>query len=381
MSCRSLHNDKKEKAAPVEYGTVKIGNLQLESGEQLLDAEIAYERAGKNGAPVIVVCHALTGNQETVGTEEQPGWWSGLIGPNSYIDTDQFQVITMNVLGGCSGSTGPTSINPLTNKAYQHDFPFITIRDMVQSQYKALHLLGIDKAKAIIGGSLGGMQVLEWGISYPDFSENLIPLAMTPYLSDYAIAFNTIGRNAIMFDPNWKDGYYSKDDSLKGLEIARMAGLVTYRSNKMFNDRFKREQKTTPCDSRQFQVESYLKYQGEKLAQRFDANSYLRLLHAMDHHDIGYRRLDWKEALRHIKAKVLMIGYSGDLLYPVSMIEEMATVFAQHHNDSAFYEIKTDFGHDGFLVEFYKWGGLIKETIENRNERNEEICQPLTLHY
>lgn len=345
----------------LEYGKVEVGDLQLESGQVIPGVELAFERAGIKGAPVILVCHALTGNQVTVGTPEQPGWWHGLIGPGGFIDTSQFEVITFNVLGGCSGSTGPTSMNPKSKKRYKFDFPKITIKDIVLSQVLALRELGIHQVKAAVGGSLGGMQVLELAVSYPDFAEIIIPMAVTPYLSDYGIAFNAIGRNAIKRDPAWKDGFYSNADRIAGLEIARMVGMVTYRTGTLFNERFKRELK----DSETFQVESYLKYQGQKLSSRFDANSYLILLGAMDSHDIGRGRQGWKKAIERITAKTLLLGYKGDLLYPPEKVEEIAEALREARKEADYVEVSTDFGHDGFLAEFPKWGGILQAALNH----------------
>ncbi|WP_043930897.1 homoserine O-acetyltransferase MetX [Bacillus sp. EB01] len=349
-----------ETAAPPEYGTIKVGDLVLESGVILPETELTFERTGNRGGPIILVCHALTGNQFTIGTENYPGWWHGLIGDGKYIDTKEYEVITFNVLGGCSGSTGPTSINPLSNKPYQLDFPKITIRDIVHAQYLALRKLGIDKLKAAIGGSLGGMQVLELAIEYPDFTDLIIPMAVTPFLSDYGIAFNAIGRNAIMQDPVWKGGFYSETDRIAGLEIARMVGMVTYRTGTMFNQRFNRELK----DGDTFQIESYLKYQGQKLASRFDANSYLYLLEAMDSHDIGRGRLGWRKAIQQINAKTLLLGYTGDLLYPPEHVKGIAEALEEVGKKADYVEVETNFGHDGFLAEFSKWGGILKASLK-----------------
>ncbi|WP_409275057.1 homoserine O-acetyltransferase MetX [Neobacillus sp. SCS-31] len=342
-----------------EYGKIYIGDIRLESGVVLPDAELAFEKAGKKGGPAILVCHALTGNQYTVGTEEQPGWWHGLIGPGMYVDTSQYEVITFNVLGGCSGSTGPTSLNPLTKKPYQYDFPKITIRDIVDSQVLALRKLGIDKIKAAIGGSLGGMQVLELATAYPNFAELIIPMAVTPYLSDYGIAFNSIGRNAIKRDPAWNGGSYSDGHKISGLEIARMVGMVTYRTGALFNQRFNRELKNADT----FQVESYLKYQGQKLSARFDANSYLYLLEAMDSHDIGRGRQGWKKAIGQITAKTLLLGFTGDLLYPPEKVKEIAEALEEAGKEADYVEVSTEFGHDGFLAEFSKWAGILQAAL------------------
>lgn len=335
--------------------TVSIGNMKLENGG-VLNIELAYERRGPEDAPVILVCHALTGNQFSIGTEREPGWWSGLIGSGKYIDTNHWQVITFNVLGGCDGSTGPLSIHPDTLDTYRSSFPAITIRDMVKAERQALDQLGIGKLKAVIGGSLGGMQVLEWGVLYPNDMEQLFVLASTPYLSDYGIAFNRIGIAAIEGDPNFQNGYYQFSHEVKGFEVARMAGMVTYRSPKLFSQRFHRESQSSDL----YSVESYLHYQGEKLAKRFDVNSYLVLLKAMNSHDIGRGRGGWRNAASAIKAHVTGIGYEHDLIYPSEEIQ----AFIQTVAKGDFYKVPTDFGHDGFLVEFEKWGHLIQHQLE-----------------
>jgi homoserine O-acetyltransferase len=349
---------------------VSIGRLSLENGEVLEDVELAYERVGNLEGDVIIVCHALTGNQFAVGTEDSKGWWCSFIGPDSFIDTNQYQVITMNVLGGCNGSTGPTSVNPSTGEKYGGKFPAISIRDMVHSQHHALQRLGINKAKAIIGGSLGGMQVLEWGILYPSFADFLVPMAVTPYFTDYALAFNCIGRRAIESDPLWNNGEYPENAKIKGLEIARMVGLVTYRSENLFNCRFNREQKapTNEGNAIEYQVDSYMKYQGAKFSGRFDANSYLCLLQAMDQFDIGWKRNGWQRALERIQAKVCMLGFSKDLLYPPSMIHETVKELRNRSKEAVFIEVETEFGHDGFLVEFEKWGNEVKRLLVEKKE-------------
>ncbi|WP_339145416.1 MULTISPECIES: homoserine O-acetyltransferase [unclassified Sutcliffiella] len=348
----------------ININKVSIGALLLENGEELGDVEIAYERVGNPDGEVVVVCHALTGNQESVGEEKSPGWWSSFIGPDLYIDTNRFQVITMNVLGGCNGSTGPTSTNPETGKKYGAAFPAVTIRDMVHSQYQALKKLGIESVKAIIGGSLGGMQVLEWGTLYPKYSKILIPMAVTPYFTDYALAFNSIGRHAILSDPAWENGNYSFDATLKGLETARMVGLVTYRSQSLFNDRFNRERKESK--GIEYQVDSYLKYQGEKFSRRFDANSYLVLLQAMDQFDIGHERGGWKHALGKVEANVCMFSFTGDLLYPPQLAKSTINHLRKINKQSTYIEVDTKFGHDGFLVEFDKWGQHVKSLLEKK---------------
>ncbi|WNB91278.1 homoserine O-acetyltransferase [Bacillus sp. NEB1478] len=347
-----------------EAGKVMLGEFTLESGQLITDLELAFEKVGNSRGPVILLCHALTGNQDAYGTEEDPGWWRGLIGPDSYIDTNLYQVITFNVLGGCSGSTGPASINAGTGRPYQDSFPFITVRDMVRAERYALEGLGIPRLSAVIGGSLGGMQALEWAVQFPYLIEKVFVLAATPHLNDYGIAFNRLAIHAIENDPVYKSGNREEGERLIGLEIARMAGLLTYRQPKLFNDRFQRTIRDGDAEGKSFyQVESYMTYQGEKLTTRFDVDSYLTLLYAMNAHDIGDKLGGWKRAASQIQAEVHAFGYTGDLIYPPEEIEE----FVKQTRYGTFYSIETDFGHDGFLVEFDKWGPYIKAALSQES--------------
>lgn len=340
-----------------ETGSVPTGYLKLENGKFLPEAQLSYELCGRKDGPVILVCHALTGSHLSVGTEENPGWWRGLIGPSAHVDTDQYLVITFNILGGCDGSTGPASLNPETGEAYRTSFPELTVRDIIHAQYKALKVLGISSLEAVIGGSLGGMQALEWGLLYPAFMRKVFLLASTPYFSDYGIAFNTIGKAAITSDPHWRNGHYERAEEVSGMKVARMAGMVTYRSPELFEKRFNRGK----ADNGIFQVESYLAYQGEKLAKRFDPNSYLYLMAAMNSHDIGRERGGWREAALEFEPELIALAYRGDMIYPPSVISEFAGLVP----DSAFYEVDTLFGHDGFLTEFEKWGSFIRQHLES----------------
>jgi homoserine O-acetyltransferase len=337
-------------------GQVNIGSLQLESGKQLDDVELAYEAAGNTKGPVILVCHALTGSHHAVGTKADPGWWSGLIGNGKYVDTSTFCVVTFNVLGGCSGSTGPLSIVKSTGEPYRSRFPYISVRDMVKAQKKALNVLGITEVHAVMGGSLGGMQAFEWGVLFPSFMKQLFIFAATPALSDYGIAFNRIGIEAIKNDPEWNGGEYKEGALLKGLEIARMTGLVTYRTPVLFDGRFQREEAEWKQENKAaepyYQVESYLNYQGVKLAKRFDANSYLTLLYAMNGHDAGKGRGGWEEAAKLIQAKLYAFGFAGDILYDPETIQISVNAVP----NSTYIQVDTQFGHDGFLTQFEKWG-------------------------
>ncbi|MEW9502361.1 homoserine O-acetyltransferase MetX [Jeotgalibacillus marinus] len=343
-------------------GTIRIGSFTLESGKVLHNVSLRYERVGKTDLPAVLICHALTGNHVTVGTGEEPGWWKGFVGYDAPVDLSHYQVITFNVLGGCSGSTGPAS--PLNEKSnYRLSFPFVSVRDMVTAQHQALEKLGINHVRAVIGGSLGGMQALEWGVLFPQFMDQLFVLAATPSLSDYGIAFNRIGIHAIEQDPRWDHGNYQDSSLVKGFEVARMVGLVTYRSPSLFDSRFSREEKEIQADERPYyQVESYLRYQGEKIARRFDPNSYLYLLYAMNGHDIGRGRGGIEKAANGIEAEVIGLGFTGDLLYPPKEIKS----FIQSTSRGYFHEIETAFGHDGFLVEYEKWGPIIRGHLAER---------------
>ncbi|WP_261132168.1 homoserine O-acetyltransferase [Bacillus sp. Marseille-Q3570] len=339
-------------------GAVQIPNFTLESGKKLDEIELAYEICGLRNAPVILVCHALTGNQYTVGTKDDPGWWDGLVGDGSYIDTRRYQVITFNVLGGCDGSTGPASTNPDDGEIYRGKFPGLTVRDLVEVQFVALNILGINHLRAVIGGSLGGMQVLEWGIMYPDFLDSIFPIAVTPKFSDYAIAFNHISSVAIQQDPAWDEGQLPKH----GLSLARMIGMITYRSDVLFEERFDRNHIIKDGLST-YDIESYLSYQGEKLTERFDAHSYLRLLEVMNSHDLGRERGGLENALHHLHVPVFAISFTRDLLYPPEKMQEFVTRIQQLGGAAEFYEVDSKFGHDGFLVEFEKWGHIIEDRL------------------
>lgn len=336
---------------------VNIGNLRLESGIELEGVQLAYEKVGKVNAPTILLCHALTGNHEAVGTDENPGWWNGLVGDGKSIDTNKFSVISFNTLGGCDGSTGPLSRNPKTSQPYRSAFPEITIRDMVQAERKALTVLGINRLHRVIGGSLGGMRVLEWGIMYPEDLDGLIPIAVTPSLSAYGIAFNCIGLHAIESDGKFCNGNYTDSTNIKGFETARMAGMVTYRPERLFNTRFDRAE----SDRGGYEVESYLHYIGKKITTRFDPNSYCTLLRAMNTHDIGRGRGGIENAAQKIKTKVIALGFTYDLIYPPEDIQEFINLIS----NASYHLVETDFGHDGFLTEYDKWGHLIKQSIES----------------
>ncbi len=337
----------------------------LESGETLEHITMAYETWGElspRADNAILVCHALTGDSHAYGDVESshatPGWWNGLIGPGCALDTEKNFIVCINVLGGCQGSTGPASINPKTGRAFGQDFPVVTIRDIVRCQKSVADNLGIEKWLCVVGGSMGGMQVLEWGVMFPDQVSSLAPLATTLRASAQQIAWSAIGRTALSLDPRFRNGNYYEaemgDGPTAGLAIARSLAQTTYRSEGVYSDRFGRDL----VDPRslyglwdRFQVESYLDYHGEKLARRFDANSYLILNRAMDLHDIARDRGSLKSALERIaRVPVITLSISSDALYPAYQQEEIMEAVNEAGGECEYHMVDSPDGHDGFLL-------------------------------
>jgi len=347
--------------------------LQLECGEKLSPVTVAYETYGtlnKEGTNAILICHALTANAHAAGInspdDETPGWWDGLIGEQRAFDTDKYFVICPNILGSCYGTTGPSSINPRTGEPYRLTFPQFTIRDIVAVQKKLLDKLGVKRLATVCGSSLGGMQALEWPIMYPDFCETIIPISTAAKQSAWCIGLNAAARAAIMSDPVWNDGNYA-EQPMNGLAVARMVGMLSYRSAEELEQRFGRRRQDPNRDAyapeNPFQVESYLHYQGRKLGKRFDANTYIYLSRATDSHDVTRDRAPLPEVLGSIKARMLCIGVSSDIRYPAKEQKEIV-----HFCPKARYaEINSIHGHDAFLIEFEQFNAIIKEFMARKS--------------
>lgn len=359
------------------YVTFEEG-LTLECGEVLAPLTLAYETYGalnEDKTNAIVIEHALTGDSHVAGIytnqDKKPGWWEDMVGPDKAFDTNKYFVICSNILGGCKGSTGPSSINPKTNKPYGLSFPAITISDMVNAQIKLLDYLGISKVLSVAGGSMGGMQALDWFILHPERIHSVIPIATTVIHSPQQIAFNEVGRQAIMSDPEWNEGnYYETGQPAKGLAVARMLGHITYMSDASMKEKFGRE--TRKADkpfkfTAEFEVESYLHYNGGTFVNRFDANTYLYITKAMDMYDpTGGKKL--AEVLKGNPAKLLVISFESDWLYPTYQSLDIIRACKAAGVDVSFMEIESTYGHDAFLIEFDDQARLIKNFLKRVTE-------------
>jgi homoserine O-acetyltransferase len=357
--------------------------LKLEGGQVLNPFTVAYQTYGQLNADksnAILACHALTGDQHCANVHPKtgkPGWWELLIGPGRPIDTNRFFVICPNILGGCMGSTGPASINPATGKVYGIDFPVVTIRDMVTAQVRLIDHLGIDQLFAVVGGSMGGMQVLEWAACYGDRVFAAVPIATAAWHTSQNIAFHEVGRQAVMADPDWCNGDYLSQGKVprRGLAVARMAAHITYLSEEALQRKFGRnfQDRTDRSFSfdADFQVESYLRHQGSTFVDRFDANSYLYITRAMDYFDLAARYDDvLANAFRGTKTRFCVASFTSDWLYPTRENKEIVQALNAVAANVSFVEIESDKGHDAFLVnepEFFATvGGFIRAAAKHR---------------
>jgi len=347
----------------------------LESGASLSPVTLAYETWGQlseNRDNAILVAHAFSGDSHAAGfypeepADAKPGWWDSMIGPEKGLDTNKYFVICINILGGCMGSTGPSSINPDTGRPYGLDFPMMTIGDIIETQKLLLEHLGISTLHCAIGGSVGGMQVLEWCVRYPHKIRSAIPVATTMRHSALAIAFNEVARQAIMVDPRWNRGnYYDTERPDLGLSVARMIGHVTYLSDEAMRRKFGRRLQDKENFSYgfdvDFQVESYLRYQGSKFVKRFDANSLLYITKASDYFDLVNRNGSGPSLrdLTSAQTKFLVISYTSDWLYPTYQAKELIQSLKRASQDVSFCEIEADCGHDAFLIPDKRLGNLI----------------------
>jgi homoserine O-acetyltransferase len=342
-----------------------IGPFEPELGGSPVEVTLAYETWGTlNEAAdnAVLLVHALTGDSHAAGgpdeTHKRAGWWDPMVGPGLPIDTDKYFVVCSNVLGGCSGSTGPASIEPGTGRPYGMRFPVVTIRDMVRAQRHLLDALGVRKLALVAGGSIGGQQALEWAVEFPDFVQKAVPVAATGALGPQGIGMSEIGRRAIMADPDWQDGdYYDTGSSpLKGLAIARMAGMMTYQSAPGQWERFARRPAGRPAlhleFGGRFEIESYLHYQGRELTGRFDANSYLYLSRAMDLYDVAQGYTSVEEAYARIQAEILFVGITSDWLFPATEVRHSVEKASSAGARASYAEIDTLSGHDAFLKDW-----------------------------
>jgi homoserine O-acetyltransferase len=364
----------------VEASTARFDTLSLDNGAILSPVEVAYETYGTLNASksnAILVEHAFSGDAHAAGISPEtgkPGWWDNMIGPGKAFDTDRYFVICSNVLGGCRGTTGPGSINPATGIPYGMTFPVITLADMVRLQKMLIDWLGIPRLLTVSGGSMGGMQALEWAVSYPDRVVTAIPIASTTRHSAQQIAFNEVGRQAIMADPDWCDGaYYGKQPPARGLAVARMVGHITYMSDESMREKFGRRLRGKESFSFgfdvDFEVESYLRYRGSQFVNRFDANSYLYITKAMDYFDLTGGNRSLADTLERALCRFLVISFSSDWLYPSYQSQELVRALRSRNRDVAYVELQSNYGHDSFLVDVAEQTDLVRGFLASTFEK------------
>ncbi|MET0263161.1 MAG: homoserine O-acetyltransferase [Rariglobus sp.] len=389
------------RSEPGEVGLIEARDwvttepFTFENGQSIPGFTLRYETYGRPNAArdnAILICHALSGDHHCAGihslNDRKPGWWNNLIGPGKAVDTNKFFVLCCNVIGGCQGSSGPSSIDLRTGKPYGITFPAVTIRDMVRTQKLWLDALGITSLYAVIGGSMGGMQVLQWTIEYPSFVKRALAMATTAREGAQAIAFNEVGRQAILQDPEWNHGYYPKSGGPRvGLAIARMMAHITYLSDASMDRKFGRKavsarRKSAPTTAAEdaselsmegidavappvtfdvrFEVESYLRYQGQSFINRFDANSYLYITRALDQFDLAATHGSLEEAFAGVQASTLVVGFTSDWLFPPEQNRAIALALLRAGKRVSYAELSTDLGHDSFLLESPQIYGIVR---------------------
>jgi homoserine O-acetyltransferase len=377
VSSRARHT------APGDVGLVEPSDFvyaqpfTFKSGQVIPGFTLRYETYGELNATrdnVVVVCHALSGDHHCAGwhsaNDRKPGWWNNLIGPGKAVDTNRYFVVCSNVLGGCQGSTGPSSVNPETGRPYGVNFPFVTIPDMVRAQKLLLDHLGVVEVHGIIGGSMGGMLAMQFAIEYPQYTRRVIAMATTARESAQAIAFNEVGRQAIMQDPAWNDGDYPRDGGPRvGLAIARMMAHITYVSDASMDRKFGRRKKETAATDAytfepQFEVEGYLRHQGQSFINRFDANTYLYITRALDQFDLAHVYGSLESAFSHLNAEMLVVGFTSDWLFPPEQNRSLALAALRAGKRASYAELTTDLGHDSFLLESEQLYALVRAFLE-----------------
>lgn len=352
--------------------------LKLKSGEVLPAYDLTYETYGTLNADrsnAVMICHALSGNHHVAGkyaeTDKYPGWWDNLIGPGRPLDTNKFFVIGLNNLGGCHGSSGPASINPATGKPWGADFPVVTVEDWVASQARLADHLGIDQLAAVIGGSLGGMQALQWTMSYPDRVRHALVIASAPNLTAQNMAFNEVARQAIMTDPEFYDGHYYEHNTVprRGLRIARMLGHITYLSDDAMGAKFGRKLRDGAIKygfGVEFEMESYLRYQGDKFAEAFDANTYLRMTRALDYFDPAAEHGgDLSAALAGVKADFLVVSFTSDWRFSPARSREIMKALLDNECAVSYAEVTAAHGHDAFLMPDPHYHDILRSYLQN----------------
>jgi homoserine O-acetyltransferase len=364
----------------VQSNSVRFDGISLDSGATVAPLDVAYETYGELNAAksnAVLVLHAFSGDAHAAGISPEtgkPGWWDNMIGPGKAFDTNKYFVICTNVLGGCRGTTGPASINPATGCPYAMAFPVITIGDMVRLQKMLIDWIGIRRLLTVSGGSMGGMQALEWAVAFPDSVVSAIPIASTSRHSAQQIAFNEVGRQAIMADPDWNGGnYYGGTIPGRGLAVARMVGHITYMSDDSMREKFGRRLQGKDNFSFgfdvDFEVEGYLRYRGSQFVGRFDANSYLYITKAMDYFDLTSGRGTLAAALEKTRARFLVISFSSDWLYPSYQSQEMVRALRSRNCDVAYVELQSNYGHDSFLVDVAEQTDLVRGFLASTFEK------------
>ncbi len=350
--------------------------VELDCGTTLAPVGVAYETYGELDATrsnAVLVLHAFSGDAHAAGISAEngkPGWWDNMIGPGKAFDTGRYFVISSNVLGGCGGTTGPSSVNPETGRPYGSRFPPVSIADMVRLQKMLTESMGIRRLLCVSGGSMGGMLALHWTASYPDSVASVIPIASTYRHSAQQIAFNEVGRQAILADPDFNQGdYYGGRYPERGLAVARMVGHITYMSDDSMREKFGRRRRKVADKSDPFEVESYLRYRGGQFVSRFDANSYLVITRAMDTFDMTAARSSLEECLQDGDTRFLVLSFTSDWLYPSYQSQEIVRALRARNRDVAYVELESNYGHDAFLLEAGEQTALIKGFLDNTYQR------------